>query len=341
MIQDVRFPTGMVRYRFDASPQALSGIATTGNIIFLTDENVYALYASFFAAHPTIVIPAGEQHKTPETAQHIIQQFITKEVDKSYCLVAVGGGVITDMAGWVAATYMRGIRVGYVPTTLLAMVDAAIGGKNGVNIGVYKNLMGTIRQPEFIHIHYLFLQTLPTEEWSNGFAEIIKYACLFDQMLLEELQQHNITYYNSHPEALQELVTRCVAYKNKTVLEDEQEKGLRKLLNFGHTIGHAIENNYELSHGKAIAIGMVAACKLSEQVIGLPKDTTEVVIRTLQQYGLPTSFSMDTDKIMHTLRMDKKRVTGEVDYIVLKDVGQGSIRKTSFNEIESILKQLL
>ena len=174
-------------------------------------------------------------------------------------LVGIGGGVITDLTGYVAAIYMRGLSFGFVPTSILAMVDAAIGGKNGIDVGVYKNIIGTIRQPQFLLYDYSLLKSLPQSEWVNGFAEIVKHACIKDARLFNTLRQNSIRSYQRNSKELGALIKKNVHIKASVVQADEFEKGERRLLNFGHTLGHAIENIYKMPHGHAISIGMVAA----------------------------------------------------------------------------------
>ena len=173
------------------------------------------------------------------------------------------------------------------------MTHAAIGGKNGVNMEFHKNILGTIQQPKFILYDGAFLKTLPDEEWSNGFAEIIKYACLFDDDLYRELHQHTIDFYKQNDQALEQLIAKCADWKNKTVLADEKEQNSRKLLNFGHTAGHAIETLYNLPHGHAVALGMIVACIVSEKVCGLDKKAKESLIELLLQYNLPIRLSIN------------------------------------------------
>ena len=198
------------------------------------------------------------------------------EADRKTVLIGVGGGVVTDMTGYVASVYMRGIGFGFIPTSLLAMVDASIGGKNGIDVGVYKNMVGVIRQPSFLFFDTSLLQTLPDKEWKNGFAEIIKHASIKDATMFKQLEQNDVTFYRKKENQLAALVQRNALLKTKVVQQDEFEKGDRKLLNFGHTLGHALENQYELSHGQAISIGMAYASSLSEKINGF-KNTESVV----------------------------------------------------------------
>jgi len=221
------------------------------------------------------------------------------------------------------------------------MVDAAIGGKNGVDLGMNKNMIGVIRQPDFILFDSTFLQTLPDDEWSNGFAEIIKYACIFDAELFEELSVKNLTWYRDTGNgAINTVIESCVAWKNKTVVEDEMETGSRKLLNFGHTAAHAIENLYDLPHGKAVGIGMVIACLVSEKEVGLDPAVTARLKNLLGQYHLPVKMQIDATKAMELLKMDKKRVNDTIDYIMLERIGKAVIHSLPIPVIEKTLNNL-
>jgi 3-dehydroquinate synthase len=252
--------------------------------------------------------------------------------------VGVGGGVITDITGYAASVYMRGIRFGFIPTTLLAMVDASIGGKNGVDVGIYKNLVGTIRQPSFILHDLVFLNSLPQSEWINGFAEIIKHACIRDAAMFRELETNSLKRYQGRKVLVCKLIQRNALLKTKVVQQDEFEKGDRKLLNFGHTLGHALENQYELSHGQAISIGMTYACNISKQIMGFKEPGR--VVSVLEKYGLPTYVKFDKQKVFHALKMDKKRERKEMSYVLLEKIGKGVIKTISLDQLEKIIQEL-
>jgi 3-dehydroquinate synthase len=333
------FPGKTVRYYFDADINQLTEATDGAHVVLLTDEHIYALHHERLSRWPVIVIPAGEQHKQQATIDRIIVQLIEAEADRKSILIGVGGGVVTDMAGYAASIYMRGIAVGYVPTTILGMVDAAIGGKNGVDVGLYKNLAGTIRQPDFLFFDYSFLQTLPQAEWVNGFAEVIKHACIKDRELFTLLQQHTIATLQNDPALLRDIIERNVAIKTAVVLNDERETGERRLLNFGHTLGHAIENLYQLPHGHAISIGMAAACTFSEEIAGFASVEKQAVLDLLQRYGLPVSFQFDKDKAFDLLKMDKKRERDAVHFILLKQIGEAFIQSIGLVQLRDLVEQ--
>ncbi len=338
MDYSITFPTGTVKYMSQGSFAALGSVYDPSHCIIITDDNIAALYSSLLKTYKTIIIRAGEEHKNLQTIESVAQQLLQSEIHKKSMMIGLGGGVVTDITGFVASVYMRGIPFGFIPTTLLGMVDASIGGKNGVNLGLNKNILGTIRQPEFILFDPGFLKTLSTAEWSNGFAEIIKYACLFDANMFEELSKHSIEYYMQDQSSLNSLILRCVEWKNKIVLADEKENNSRKLLNFGHTLGHALENLYHLTHGQAVSLGMIAACTIAESTIKTEVSVKQRLLQMVQQYKLPYQYHFDVKKTMGLLKMDKKRNESSIDYILLEDIGRPIIKSLSFEVIEQILE---
>jgi len=337
MQQTISFPSGTVNYIFQGRFEELWRTYDKQHTVIITSDHIARQYAHLFKAHKTLVIPPVESSKDLRTIELLAKDLLRLEATRKTTLIGVGGGVVTDIVGFLGSIYMRGVPFGFVPTTLLGMVDAAVGGKNGVNMELNKNILGTVNQPEFVLYDTAFLQTLPNSEWSNGFGEVIKYALIFDPALFEELCQNNISYYKQNNAALISLIERCVAWKNRVIMADERERNMRKLLNFGHTAAHAIENVYELPHGKAVAIGMVIACQLSEQIAGLDPDVTRRLKTLLQQYHLPVRLSINSQKAMDILRMDKKRVDGMIDYIVLEGIGHAAIHALPLTVIEKAL----
>ena len=333
----VKFSSQTVSFFLEGKFAAIDNMVDKSNAFYITDENVYALHQKKFKGKKTIVIPAGEEHKQQATVDFIIEALVNLGATRQAILIGVGGGVVTDMVGYVAGVYMRGVAVGFVPTTILAMVDASIGGKNGIDLGIYKNMVGLIRQPSFLLYDTDFLKTLPKHQWENGFAEIIKHACIKDAAMFELLEKNTISSFKNNPTLLADLIQRNALIKTKVVLNDEFEQGNRKLLNYGHTLGHAIENMYELSHGQAISIGMTYAALMSAQIKGF-KDA-EKVIALLAKYGLPTFADFDKKKAFKTLQMDKKKNAQSIHYILLQKIGKGVIQSLTFTELDAILKQ--
>lgn len=324
-------------FYFDSAFNLLEKIVSKEKAIIITDENLFQAYKRKLKGFNTIVLKPGEQFKVQQTVDVIIDQLILLGADRQTTLIGFGGGVITDITGYVAGIYMRGIEVGYIPTSLLAMVDAAIGGKNGIDVGVYKNMVGLIRQPSFLIYDYSLLKTLPLAEWKNGFAEIIKHACIKDSKMFIELEQNSISKYKKNPELLASLITRNALIKIKVVQQDEFEKGDRKLLNFGHTLGHAIENMYQLSHGEAISIGMTYAALMSQQLKFYKE--AERVINLLHQYGLPTVAEFDAKKAFNILLKDKKRQEDSINYILLQKTGKAVVQPLLLVQLQEIFKQ--
>ena len=332
---------GAVTCYFDAEFSFLAQLVKDANVVIITDENVYQHYAEKLAAYKVIKFAAGEENKNQSTVDYVIQELINMGAHKNTFLVGVGGGVVTDIAGYVAAVYMRGVKFGLVPTSVLAMVDAAIGGKNGIDVGVYKNLVGTIKQPEFLFYDYSFLQTLPVKEWINGFAEIIKHACIKDAAFFSVLEAYSLHDYQTNSTLIANLIEKNVEIKIQIVTHDAFEKGDRKLLNFGHTIGHAIENLHGLPHGHAVSIGMVAACNLSEQINDLHFSDASRIVTLLAKYHLPVDIETDHEKIFEVLKMDKKRKDDGVQFILLNRIGEAVIQYITLTDLEKHFKEIV
>lgn len=333
----ILFSGGQTDFYFDASFDVLGKIVSREEAVIITDENILKAHQRKLKGYNTIVLKPGEEYKVQQTVDVIIDQLIAMGANRHTILIGFGGGVITDITGFVAGIFMRGVKVGYIPSTLLAMVDAAIGGKNGIDVGVYKNMVGLIRQPSFLIYDYSLLKTLPLKEWQNGFAEIIKHACIKDAKMFAELSQQSIAKYQKQPLLLGALIKRNAVIKIKVVQEDEFETGERKLLNFGHTLGHAIENMYELSHGEAISIGMTYATLMSQQLLFF--NSAESVIQLLQRYGLPTVASFDADKAFKVMLKDKKRAADKIQYILLGKIGKGVVQPIQIEALKAIFKQ--
>jgi 3-dehydroquinate synthase len=333
-----KFGSSSTDFYFAHGISHLKKITDPVNTIVITDENIYKAHEKRFRNWNTMVLQAGEEFKVQATVDNIVEQLIAIEADRKTTLVGIGGGVITDITGYAASVYMRGIRFGFIPTTILGMVDASIGGKNGIDVGVYKNLVGIIRQPSFILHDMVFLNSLPDSEWENGFAEIIKHACIKDAAMFSELETKSLKHYQSRQKSICELVQRNAMIKAAVVKRDEFEKGERRLLNFGHTLGHALENQYELSHGQAISIGMTYACHISEQLAGFKQ--TEKVVSILEKYNLPTYASFNKQKVFDVLKMDKKRERKEMNYVLLEKIGKGIVKSISLVQLEKIISNL-
>lgn len=325
---------------FNAKFSMLEELVKKENTILITDENLFAKQSDQFSGWKTIVLKPGEAFKNQDTVNDAIDQLIQLQADRQSFIVGVGGGVITDIAGFVASIYMRGVHFGFIPTSILAMVDASVGGKNGIDVGVFKNLVGVINHPQFLLYDYSFLETLPHEEWINGFAEIIKHACIKDAPMFQFLQQRSLADFKSSKEAIGKLIQQNVEIKYNVVANDEREAGDRKLLNFGHTIGHAIENTAKLPHGSAISIGMMAACTISEKINNFSKEETEQISSLLSQYHLPVTFNIDKTSTWNILLHDKKKSGDEMNFVVLDEIGKASVKKISLHHLQEIFNNL-
>ncbi len=340
-VQKMKFAHKEVSLLFDASLMEELVKYPQEKIIILTDENVFAKHKNIIEKFARIIVPAGEKIKVQATVDGIIEDLLKLAADKKSILVGMGGGVITDMAGYAASIFKRGMPLIQVPTSILGMVDAAVGGKNGVDVGAYKNMVGTIYQPEKIIFDYSLLKSLPKEEWINGFAEIIKHACIKDAEMFKALEAHDINFYLENSKATAALIEANVSIKKEIVVNDETEEGDRKLLNFGHTLGHAIENAAHLKHGHAISIGMMAACNISEKVNGFAKAGTDQLKKLLQQYQLPVSIALADYNIWDILLMDKKRSKNEMSFVVLDAIGKGSLKNIPLTQLEPLIKESL
>ncbi|ASZ11539.1 3-dehydroquinate synthase [Chitinophaga pendula] len=335
-----QFQHSTTKYHLGESLVNLGNYVDMSRTILVLDENVDKHHAHKLPGWKKLVIPDGEEHKAMDVLQQIIDGLIALEADRKTMLVGIGGGMVTDLTGFAASIYMRGIPFGFVPSTLLAQVDASIGGKNGINHGQHKNMLGTINQPSFILFDYTLPATMPDEEWHNGFAEIIKYACILDVQLFDYLEQHRDKALARDVAVLEYLVERSVELKTQVVLNDEFETGQRRWLNFGHTLGHAVEKLENIAHGKAVAIGMVAAAKLSEKLSGLPVEQTNRLIRLINDYQLPVTMSTDKEAVFNLFKLDKKRDGAAIHFVLLKEIGQALTQPIPIDDLKQYLQEL-
>ena len=319
-----------------------------GKVFVLCDENTFTHCYEMFAtkigqSFQTIIIKAGEETKNLRTCEIIWNNLLNEEAHKDALLINLGGGVLSDIGGFVAATFKRGIKYVNVPTTLLAMVDAASGGKTGVNFHHYKNIIGLIQQPELVIIHTPFLNTLPEQHLRNGFAEMLKHALLSSSNDLDEL----IAGYESKSFLTQESIFKSLAIKEAIVAKDPNEKGLRKVLNLGHTLGHAIEfaaheNNHTILHGEAVAIGLIASLKLSVLKLNFDANKAQSLISFINQiYAVPKWLISSHDKISQAIIQDKKNISNNITMVLLKELGKPVYDiPLRLKEIELVLKDM-
>lgn len=326
-----------VNYYFDDALLNLSKYTSPDKTILIVDAKVDQLHQDKLTGWRKIVVQGSEESKSMACFQRVIDELIRLEADRTTMLIGIGGGVVTDLTGFVGSVYMRGIAYAFVPTTLLAQVDAAVGGKNGVNYDRYKNILGIIRQPEFLLFDYSLLDTLAPVDLYNGFAEIIKYACICDESLFLFLEKEKNKALAREKEAINYLVQRSVEIKSEIVQQDEFEGGLRRLLNFGHTIGHAVEKIEQIPHGQAVAIGMNAAAVFSEQLSGLLLEEKQRIARLIEAYHLPVQLQSDGKEIESLFRMDKKREGDFIHFILLEKIGQAIIKPIQLKELTNLL----
>jgi 3-dehydroquinate synthase len=307
------------------------------NAVIITDENVARFYQQVFPQMPVIQIKTGEEIKTLETAGRIYQQLISLEADRSVFLVGIGGGIVCDITGFVASTYLRGVRFGYVPTTLLAQVDASVGGKTGVNFMGYKNMVGVFNQPEIVLCDPILLNTLPEEELVCGFAEIVQHTTIADVDYFALLEREAQNALALNPEVLEQVIYKSVEIKADIVNRDETEKGERRKLNFGHTFGHAVEKSMGLPHGKAVSIGMMVAAALSASKQMLTATDVDRIRSLLSRFKLPVKADADSGSIIDAMGRDKKREGDGIHFVLLDKIGAAVVEKITFADLERVI----
>jgi 3-dehydroquinate synthase len=317
-----------------------------GRAALITDSNVARLYgdraliamaAAGFAA-TTIEVAAGEASKSIAMLEQVYDRLVAAQLDRSSVVFALGGGVVGDLAGFAAATYLRGLAVVQVPTTMTAQVDSALGGKTGVNHHAAKNLIGAFHQPRMIVADVATLASLPEREFREGLGEVIKYGAIIDAPMVAALETAMPAILARDPSELEKIVDQSLRHKAAIVARDEHEGGLRKILNFGHTIGHALEASAGYGsyfHGEAVAIGMVAAAGLSSAFAGLSADEADRLLRLIEAAGLPTQMppTWRGADFETALKLDKKRTGEGVEFVLIDRLGHALTRKLAFDEI--------
>ena len=319
-------------------------VVTDTNVASLYGERLMEILAAAGVQARLFPFPAGEKSKNIMTLGALSSRLAKAGFDRHDCIIALGGGVTGDLAGFLAATYMRGIPFIQVPTTLLAQVDSSVGGKTGVDIPEGKNLVGAFYQPKAVYIDTGVLQALPREELLGGLGEVIKYGIIRDGKFFNFLDEYRRKITRLDPELIVQTIHTCCLIKAAVVQEDEREGGLRKILNYGHTIGHAVEaaSNYEIIHGLAVAIGMVAAARLSVLKGTLSGKENDRIYSVLSAYGMPVNVPghLNRDVIKRYLKTDKKTVGGKVHYILPDSIGSTFITSDISEEmIDNVLRE--
>lgn len=308
--------------------------------VLLVDEHVHQLHAGLFKGFRTLPVPAGEQHKTLQTVEHLYRELVKMEVDRASLLVGVGGGLTTDVAGFVASTYLRGVPFGFLSTTLLGQVDASIGGKNGVNLDGYKNMVGSFRQPGFIWCDLSLLQTLEQREYVSGIAEVIKYGAIRDKKFLDFLAVQMPALLALDVPVLEKVVTTSAGIKADIVQQDETESNLRRILNFGHTIGHALERATKIWHGEAVAAGMVFSARLSHALGYLSSGEVDLLQKIILSAGLPVDLQADSGILYENLRKDKKKEGDVIHFVLLEGLGRAIVKPIRLRDLKKMLDDL-
>jgi 3-dehydroquinate synthase len=327
----------MIGMSFAEIAEDIHRMTPRGRLYIICDENVAKLYGRNLASLlkdsgseiDTITIPPGEEHKSRQMKEHLEDRLLSLHADRQSTIIALGGGVIGDLAGFVAATFQRGIPFFQIPTTLLAQVDASIGGKVAVDHPLGKNLIGAFHQPGRVYIDTTTLSTLPEREFRNGMAEVIKYAAILDKRFFAYLENNRSRITGQDKKVLNRVVTSCCRMKKDIVEKDEKELGLRRILNFGHTIAHAIEklHNYRIGHGEAVAIGMAIEAQLSQN-LGYVNTNNVLRLRSLLAlYGLPVELprSISINDLVNATLTDKKSAGDAINYTLLEEIGTAKV----------------
>ena len=325
----------------DTAAAQCAEVFSPSRVHIVTDSNVAPLYLEKLESQFTLpvshtIIPAGEEHKRLTTVETIYHDLLANGMTRKDLLIALGGGVTGDITGFAAATFLRGISLCQIPTTLLAQVDSSVGGKTGVDLPEGKNLVGAFYQPRLVLSDPSVLTTLPDRIFSEGMGEVIKYGCISNPEILDWCAASD--YKNN----IENIIYECVKIKRDVVEVDEHDTGLRMILNFGHTIGHAAEKlgNYtDLAHGEAVSIGMVAAMRLSN-LLGAPQDHVPTLTNTLKNAGLPTEFNYDREMIYRALLSDKKKFGATVNFILVRELGKAEIVPIDSEELHHLILKL-
>lgn len=330
-----------IQQNFDLLPEKLQELGCGANkVCIISDSNVAALYLEqieklltpIFSYTSTFVFEAGEDSKNTDTVGLVYKHLIQNKFDRKDLLVALGGGVVGDLTGFAAATYLRGIDFIQVPTSLLAQTDSSIGGKTGVDFQQYKNMVGAFYMPKLVYMNVSVLNTLPKRQFSAGTAELIKHGFIKDSSYTQYILENSDKIMAQDPHTMEEMIYWSCQIKRGVVERDPKEQGERALLNFGHTIGHAVEklSDFTLFHGECVALGMVGAAYISCQFGTLSREELDKLKAILRSYDLPislTDFSYTAEEILAATKLDKKMESGKIKFILLKSLGESYITK--------------
>lgn len=343
-----QYPIHIGPGRLQALAQSVPSDATA--VAVVTSEAVNRLYGQTVRANlQTLdkklvwrVLPDGERYKNQATLDQIYDTLLDNQLDRKAVLIALGGGVVGDITGFAAASYMRGIRFIQVPTTLLAQVDSSVGGKTGINHPLGKNMIGAFHQPIAVEIDTTVLETLPAREVTAGLAEVIKYGMIMDTEFFAWCESNMAALRELQPEALIQAIQRSCQLKAEVVGRDERESGMRAILNFGHTFGHAIEAGLgygQWLHGEAVGCGMIQGARLSQLVLGLPDADTERIAELVAATGCPVAPpSFPVEQWLTLMRSDKKAQGGDIRFVLLDRLGSAVVQTAPLSQVEAVLR---
>jgi 3-dehydroquinate synthase len=334
----INTPGSSSRILVGAGWEALKDLLPEFGVIIITDENVKRIYGSKFPHAPVFSVLPGEESKKLSVIGHLAGKLLEEGIDRNGFVLAIGGGVVCDLAGFLASIYLRGIRCGYVSSSLLSQVDASTGGKNGVNLEGTKNILGVIRQPEFVICDPAMLITLSDEEYLSGLAEMIKTAVIGDEELFSLIENNYDGIMARDYNLLSSLVARTVKFKAAVVTEDEMEKGLRRILNFGHTFGHAIEMQTKVKHGFAVAAGMELATDFSLKKGFIDSEVKKRISNLLERFGLLKKYYIPSEDIERLVMHDKKKSGGGIHFVFTAGIGKAVVEKISIAEVIAFYK---
>ena len=315
----------------------LSGVLPEGRVVVVSDATIDRLYHPLLEKYDTVLIGLGESVKTLQTVETIYRRFIELGVDRSTFVLAVGGGIVTDVAGFAASTYMRGLKFGFVSTTLLGQVDASVGGKNGVNVDGYKNMAGTFTQPQFVICDPGLLRTLPDREFRAGLAEVVKAAIIADADLFGRIENTTFEALRTDTDLLTDAVSAAIRVKVDIVERDEHESGDRRKLNLGHTLAHAIEKcSNRMNHGEAVAVGTALIAGAAVKLGVLSEADRDRIVHVLMQLGFDLTPPVDVKRLLKEVGKDKKNEEGILRIVLPVGIGDCEVRPMKIDDFAAL-----
>jgi 3-dehydroquinate synthase len=335
---DINTPGSNSRILVGSGWEDFKSLLPPDGVVIVTDDNIKRIYGSSFPDVPVFSVLPGEESKQLAVIEQLAAKLLDAGIDRNGFILAIGGGVVCDLAGFLASVYLRGIRCGYVSSSLLSQVDASTGGKNGVNLGGTKNVLGVIRQPEFVICDPAMLTTLSGEEYLSGLAEMIKTAVIGDEELFRLIEDNYSGIMNREYQLMTVLVARTVKFKASVVTEDEMERGLRRILNFGHTFGHAIEMQTKVKHGFAVAAGMKLATDFSYKKGFIDLTVKNRINTLLERFGLLESYDIPYGQIERLVMHDKKKTGSGIHFVFAAGIGKAVVEKISIAEVIDFYK---